>query len=41
MEKHLRIKFLDDPDERERVKQIVDSNIERFDSESLGFFTSN
>ena len=41
MEKHIRIKFLDAPDERERVKQIVDSIIERFDSESLGFSASN
>ena len=41
MEKHIRIKFLDEPDKLERVKQIIDGIIGRFDSESLGFFTKN
>ena len=32
-----KMKFLGEPDERERVTQIVNAIIERFNSESLGF----
>ena len=32
-----KIKFLGEPDERERMTQIVNAIIERFNSESLGF----
>ena len=35
MERHIRIKFLDEPEEKERVSQKVQAIIERFDSESL------
>ena len=41
MEKHIRIKFLDEPDERERVKQRVDAIIGRFNSDALGFSSKN
>ena len=41
MENHLKIKFLNEPEERERVTQIVQAIIGRFDSNALGFFTSS
>ena len=37
MENPIKIKFLDDPDERERVTQIIQAIIGRFNSDALGF----
>ena len=41
METPSKIKFLDNPDERERVIQIIQAIIERFNSELLGFSISS
>lgn len=41
MENHLKIKFLHESDEKERVTQTVQAIIGRFDSDALGFFTSS
>ena len=35
---HIRIKFMNEPDEKERMKQRIQAIIERFDSDALGFF---
>ena len=36
---HIRIKFMNEPDEKERMKQRIQAIIERFDSDALGFFS--
>ena len=36
---HKRIKFMDEPDEKERMKQRIQAIIGRFDSDELGFLT--
>ena len=41
MENYLRIKFLDDPNEKERITQTIQAIIGRFDSDALGFFSAS